>query len=65
MSQTLKQRMILDHHTKQRQAAIKREGKLQAALEYLGLKWVLHPKNPNKPKKGTYNNFGAQVENEK
>jgi hypothetical protein len=61
MSQTLKQRMILDHHTKQRQAAIKREEKRQAAIEFLGLNWVFHPKNPNKPRKGTYNNFGLQV----
>ena len=61
MSQTLKQRMILDHHTKQRQAAIKLEAKRQRAIELLGDRWVFHPKNPNRPRKGIYNNFGAQV----
>ena len=61
MSQTLKQKMILDHHTKQRQAAIKLEEKRQAAIEFLGWRWVFHPKNPNKPRKGVYNNFGLQV----
>jgi hypothetical protein len=61
MSQTLKQKMILDHHTKQRQAAIKLEAKRQRSIELLGSHWVLSPLNPNKPRKGTYNNFGAQV----
>jgi len=61
MSQTLKQRMILDHHTDSRQAFIKREAKRQAALEKLGNRWVLHPENPNRPRKGVYNNFGLQV----
>jgi hypothetical protein len=61
MSQTLKQRMILDHHTKQRQAAIKMEAKRQRALEFLGVKWVLHPENPAKPVKGIYSKFGMRL----
>ena len=56
---TLKQMMILDHHASQRRHEIKRESKRQAALEFLGVKWVLHPKNA--PVKGRYNSFGLKV----
>lgn len=61
MSATIKQRMILDHHTAKRKAFISMEAKRQRALEILGVKWVLHPENPSKPVKGIYNNLGLRV----
>ncbi len=52
----------LDHHTKSRQQMIRAyEEKLDRAKALLGKKWVFHPKNPNAPKKGIYNNFGLRV----
>lgn len=59
--QTLKQRMILDHHTAERQSFIRQESKRQRAIEILGDRWVFHPKNPARPRKGHYNNFGVPV----
>lgn len=61
MSATLKQRMILDHHTAKRKAFISMEAKRQRALEILGVKWVLHPENPAKPRKGIYNDLGMKL----
>lgn len=61
MTQTLKQRMILDHHTQDRQRFIKMEAKRQRSIEILGKNHVLHPENPNRPRKGSYNNFGLPV----
>ena len=51
----------IDHHTAERQAFVRREAKRQRAIEMLGDRWVFHPKNPNRPRKGRYNNFGVQV----
>jgi len=61
MSQTIKQRMILDHHTAKRKSFISMEAKRQRALEFLGVKWVLHPENPAKPVKGIYSKFGMRL----
>ena len=31
------------------------------AREYLGTRWILHPANPQRPTKGTYNRFGMRM----
>jgi len=55
MSQTIKPHllspMLIDHHTAKRQAFIRMETKRQAALEYLGVRWVFHPLNSDHPRK--------------
>jgi len=55
MSQTIKQQvvlssMIVDHHTAKRQAFIAAQ-KLKKAIRKLGVRWVLHKKNPDRPRK--------------
>jgi coproporphyrinogen III oxidase len=54
-------KMPIDHHSNQRRAEIKREAKRQRALEFLGIKWVLHPENPSKPVKGVYGRYGMKL----
>ena len=53
--------MLVDHHQEDRRRFIRMEAKRQAAIETLGQRWVLHPKNPRSPRKGQYNNFGVRV----
>lgn len=53
---------MTDYHTRTRQQTIRAyEKKLDAAMQFLGNKHVFHPNNPNRPRKGVYNNFGKQV----
>lgn len=64
MSQTIKQKralsLVKDYHTEDRQKFIKsEESKLQRAINYLGERYVLHPKNS--PVKGEYNALGYRV----
>lgn len=54
-------RQIVDHHTNERRAFISMESKRQQSIETLGDKWLLSPRNPNRPRKGHYNNFGVRI----
>lgn len=64
MKQTIRQQKTLkmfDYQTAARQAFIRMEAKRQKAIEQLGERWVFHPNNPDRPRKGHYNNFGMLV----
>lgn len=64
MNHTIRQQRafkMFDHHTAERRAFIRMETKRQKAIEQLGERWVFHPNNPDRPRRGHYNNFGLPV----
>lgn len=48
----------IDYHKEERRRNIRMESKRQQAIETLGPNWVFHPENPDRPRKGHYNNLG-------